>query len=287
LLALYGFMAAEYDYRPADVSQLPYADFALGLARTQARRLLHSYGALRCLERLLGLLHPQGFILANDYGPTPLQHDAEYEHQRFSQATFIGVNFPELKAYFGDGGKCRFLEPPGDSESIHSRLLGHAPALETRTRFLERFGKPAQDWRQEPVQKARESRAVGRLEAEATHYREALRRQPGSWVLLNEVSMFLIFTLRDVKAGIDLAKLALGLNPTCSAEVWNTLGDGLYEWGRDEEAGSAYRRALQISPQGVRARYNLGWGYPRQKDYGAALARTAPGVGLDPAREDR
>jgi hypothetical protein len=99
LLELYGFLAAEYDYRPADVAQLPYADFALGLARTQTRRLLHSYGAIRCLERLLGLLHPQGFILANDYGQTHVEHDAEYEHQRFSQATFIGVNFPQLKAY--------------------------------------------------------------------------------------------------------------------------------------------------------------------------------------------
>src|SRR5262249_22231682 len=139
----------------------------------------------------LDLLHPKGFILASDYGQTRLEHDAAYEHQRFSQATFIGVNFPELKAYFADGGRCRFLEPPGDSESIHTRLLGHEPAYETRTRFAERFGKPAQDWRQEPVQKARESLRVGRLEAAATHYREALRRQPGSWVLLNEV----IFTV--------------------------------------------------------------------------------------------
>jgi predicted transposase YbfD/YdcC len=45
-------------------------------------------------------------------------------------------------------------------------------------------------------------------------------------VLLNEVSLFLTFSLRDVRAGVDVAKVALGLNPTCSAELWNTLGDG-------------------------------------------------------------
>ncbi len=28
-----------------------------------------------------------------------------------------------------------------------------------------------------------------------------------------------------------MAKTALTLNPTCSAELWNALGDALFEWG--------------------------------------------------------
>ena len=94
-------------------------------------------------------------------------------------------------------------------------------------------------------------------------------------MLLNEVSLFLTFSLRDVKAGIDMAKVALGLNPTCSAELWNTLGDGLYEYGRLAEARAAYRRALQVNASDVRARYNLAWVHTREQAYPAAPAPTA------------
>jgi Flp pilus assembly protein TadD len=81
---------------------------------------------------------------------------------------------------------------------------------------------------------------------------------------LNEVAMFLIFSLRDVKAGVDLARLALGLNPNCSADLWSTLGDGLFEWGRTAEAQSAYAKALRVNESDVRARYNLAWVFQRQ-----------------------
>ena len=52
---------------------------------------------------------------------------------------------------------------------------------------------------------------------------------------------------------------AVALNPTCSAELWNALGDALYEWGRTEEARSAYEKALAVNGADVRARYNLAW----------------------------
>jgi tetratricopeptide (TPR) repeat protein len=148
-------------------------------------------------------------------------------------------------------------------------------------RFNQSFGKGEHERLHEPLVKARESARVGRFEMAATFYRQALERQPWNWVVLNEVAMFLTFSLRDVKAGIDLAKVALNLNPACSAELWSTLGDGLFEFGRAEEARSAYERALQVSPADVRARYNLGWVYARQKDYAASLAVLAEGLALD------
>src|SRR5207247_4634010 len=83
LLEVYGLFAAEYDYRPVDIAALPYGPFAFGFARGRTRRLLHSWGAIQCLERLLGLVHEQGFILASDYGPTQLSAAEEFEHQRF------------------------------------------------------------------------------------------------------------------------------------------------------------------------------------------------------------
>jgi tetratricopeptide (TPR) repeat protein len=288
LLEAYGLFASEYDYRPVDLAAIPYGDFAAEFARTRFRHVLHSHGALCCLERLLALLRPDGIILANDYGQATAASAEDYEHQRFSHATFTGVNFPLLRAYFADGRRCRWKEPPsGDNESIHSRLLGPEPAYETTLAFAEHFGKAAHDHAQEPLRQAREWARVGRFEAAATHYAKALERQPGNWVLLNEVAMFLTFSLRDARSGIDMAKLALRLNPTCSAELWNTLGDTLYEFGRTEEARGAYLQALQVNPGDVRARYNLAWVHTRQKDYGAALVRLAEALALDPGGEYR
>src|SRR5262249_21289833 len=87
LLEVYGLFASEYDYRPVEVRTLPHGEFAVQLARGWTRRFLHSYGAIQCLERLLGLVHEAGFILMNDYGTEQLQMEGDFEHQRFSLAT--------------------------------------------------------------------------------------------------------------------------------------------------------------------------------------------------------
>ncbi len=70
LLEVYGLFASEYDYRPVDVKTLPYGDFAIEYARRTTRRLLLSYGAMQCLDKLLGMVQDDGFILINDYGQT-------------------------------------------------------------------------------------------------------------------------------------------------------------------------------------------------------------------------
>jgi tetratricopeptide (TPR) repeat protein len=281
LLEVYGLFASEYDYRPVDVKTLPLGEFTLEFGRTRTKKLLHSYGAIQSLERLLELVHENGFILANDYGQTQVTGKDEFEHQRFSLATFVGVNFSLLKAYFGEQGRGHYLEPYSESGSIHSRLLGHKLTYRTALRFQERFSQAAAEAMQEPIVKARECLKVGRFELASSFYQQALARQPGNWVLLNEVAQFLIFSLRDVKAGIDLAKVALALNPTCSSELWNALGDGLFEYGRYAEARSAYLKALEINDADVRARYNLAWVYQREKNYPAALQMIAAGLALD------
>src|SRR5262249_9437146 len=125
------------------------------------------------------------------------------------------------------------------------------------------------------------------FELASSYYNEALKRQPRNWVLLNEISMFLTFSMRDPKGGIDMAKLALALNPTCSAELWNTLGDGLYEFGRTAEARSAYKQALAINESDVRSRYSLAWVHARERDYPAALAALADALALDKTGEYR
>ena len=288
LLEVYGLFASEYVYRPVDINTLPHGAFALAYGRRLSKRLLHSYGAIQSLDKLLGMVPDSGLILINDYGQTQATRDEEIEHQRFSLATFVGVNFPLLKAYFGQpGSPYQFVEPSGEERGIHSRLLGRRLGPETQTRFFERFGSAAQDRLLAPMQHAREAIKTGRFEVAASLYHEALCLQRGNWVLLNEISMFLTFSMRDPKAGIDMAKLALALNPTCSAELWNTLGDGLYEFGRTAEARSAYEKGLAVNASDVRARYNLAWVHTRERAYPAALTAIAEALALDKTGEFR
>jgi tetratricopeptide (TPR) repeat protein len=287
LLEVYGLMASEYDYRPVEINKLPYGDFAAEYAHRTSNRLLHSHGAIRCLERLLDLVADDGFILVNDYGPTQTTRDDDFEHQRFSLATFVGVNFPQLEAYFGDANRCKLVKPSGDARGIHSRLFSKNPNSETITRFFECFSDAAHEHLQEPINQARGCAKAGRFELASGYYQEALRRQPRNWVLLNEVSMFLTFSMRDPKAGANLAKIALQLNPTCSAELWSTLGDALYEWGRTAEARGAYEKALAVNAADVRARFNLAWVHVREKNFDAALKRIAEAFTLDKTGEYR
>src|SRR5262249_38001676 len=56
LLEVYGLLASEYDYRPVDLGAVPSGDFARAFGQMHPGRVLHNYGALRCLERLLELL---------------------------------------------------------------------------------------------------------------------------------------------------------------------------------------------------------------------------------------
>lgn len=281
LLEVYGLFASEYDYRPVESKTLPLGEFALSFAQGKTSRLVHSYGAIQSLEKLLALVKDEGFILMNDYGSDRIAQDHDFEHQRFSLATFVGVNFAELKAYFDRPAKPCWAEPTTQTGSIHSRLLGQQLSWNTRRSFGERFGKVWHDQLHEPTVKARQWQQVGRFELAASDYQAALQRQPYNWVLLSEIASFLIFALRDLKAGIDMAKLALQLNPTCSAELWNTLGDGLFEFGRLAEARSAYHQALSVNDSDVRARYNLAWVYTREKNYPAALERIAQALTLD------
>jgi tetratricopeptide (TPR) repeat protein len=333
LLEVYGLFASEYEYQKADLQSMPYGEFALNLARGKTKYLLHSYGAIECLEKLMKLVHPSGFILLNDYGSETLRMDHPFEHQRFGLSTFVGVNFAELRECFGpppqfpysvwweemldgdkaaDAGRARrfcWIEPEGGAQSIHSRLLAHRENRQTIVRFLDLFGGAEQYRLQEPLLKARTWARHGRSELAADEYRQAIKLQPYNWVILSEMAGFLIFQLRGdqhkevqagtrlgpqildqyggVRAGIDLAKLALAQNPTCSAELWNILGDGLFVFGRDAEAASAYRQALAVNGNDVRARYNLAFVHCRQRNFAAAFKMIAEGLALDKMRQYR
>jgi tetratricopeptide (TPR) repeat protein len=308
LLDVFGLLTAEYEMRPGDLGAIPYGAFALDFARSVGcEKVWHSYGAIQCLERLLPLLREDGFILINDYGHTDPRAGEDFEHQRMSRSTFIGINFPEVKAFFtgreqGTGDReqtdetvpCSlsptpyvWAEPAEDTGSIYPRLLGHRPAERTVECFRQVFSKEAYEERQEPVEVARACLQAGAVDAALTAYQKALERQPLNWLLLSEVAKFLTFTLKAPEAGLALARAAVELNPACSAELWNTCGDSLFVLGRHAEARQAFERALKINPNDARAWYNLAFVYQQMNERGAALEAIAKGLLLDGPGEFR
>jgi tetratricopeptide (TPR) repeat protein len=288
LLSVFPFFASEYDFRPVDLASVPYGDFAVRFARSNGcSQVLHSYGALQCLDGLLRLVHPQGFILLNDYGQTQAAEGEGFEHQRFSGSTFVGMNFPLLRGYFTEYGKHQWAEPPEEEASIHARLLGHHLSPGIVQHFQQLFGKAAHEAVQGPVQLARMLASSGRVDAAMSAYSRALERQPLNWMLMSEVARFLTLALQDPQAGLQMARHALALNPACSADLWNTTGDALFAMGRIEEARRAFHHALKINPNDARAHYNLAFVHLQQKNYAQALHAIAQSLALDHTGEYR
>jgi len=285
LRQVYDLLVSEYEYRPVDPMSVPYGEAAVRFARATGQGLVvHNYGAVQALEGLLSLVRETGFILINDYGQVALETAGDFQHQRYSQSTFIGINFPFLKSYFSDQASSVWVDPSDEGQaSIHARLLARRPAAETVTCFQDRFGKAAQDERQEPVQRARAGLKVGQFEAALAAYEQALERQPYNWALMNEVAHFLTFSLHNPRAGLELARAALACNPACSTDLWNVLGDSLFELGRIEDARQAYLHALRINPEDARAHFNLTFVHVRTREFTAALHRITEALILDRA----
>jgi hypothetical protein len=278
-------LAAEYEYRAVDPAGVPYGGVAVRFARASGRRsLVHNYGALHALECFLDLLHEDGFVLINDYGQIRAEDADDFRHQRYSQSTFIGVDFPLLRHYFTEATAHVWVEPPEtDATRVHARLLARRLAPETTACFCDRFGAAAQERLGRSAASARDDVKAGRLETALAAYEEALGQQPYNWVLMNEVAQFLTFSLHDALAGTAVARAALACNPGCSTLLWNTLGDSLYELGRVEESRHAYLRALRINPDDERAHYNLTFVHVRCREYEAALRRIAEALARDRA----
>ena len=115
-----------------------------------------------------------------------LGRDDEFEHQRFSLATFVGVNFALLKAYYEQGweGEApaepqsearREPRPPGGPADralpvsrtrrrgkpwIHARLLAPKPPMRSTPASATAFGEEAYRRLQEPIQKTRRAAIV-------------------------------------------------------------------------------------------------------------------------------
>lgn len=285
LVPLLTLLEPELAFFPVDLSAVPHGAAALSLCPGQDL-VLASHGAMACLEALLPLLGPAGFVLFNDYGPIkPEQVREMIAPQRLGATMALGVNLPLVEAHLARRGG-RVLAPPGDDKwQIHARLVfpAHSPAAQpgTEAAFAAAFGAAAQEQVEVPLAEARQHLGAGRLDAALACYRAAVAASPPDFLVLGEAAEFAAAHLHDYSIGLELAQAAVRLNPWYASWLWNVLGDCHYCLGRLDEAHEAYLQAVRIHPQDARAHMNLSVTHGQRGELEAALLSIARGLTHD------
>jgi len=279
LVPLANLFDFETQFLPASPQVMRFAD-ALGDFAPDLDTFLVNHGALETLHRLAGLVHPDGFILVNDYGPVRTEQMAEQSFpQRFGPTTAFGLNFPLLSHALKREGLF-ILEPTGDAEaSVHARLVQRR--ARQRPAFENRFGADAHSHFEAPLAEARAHQSAGRQGAALTSYRVALERSRRDWTVLGECAEFVGLAIGDYAAGVELARAAVEINPWYSPWLWNVLGDCLYCQERFAEAHEAYLQASRINPRDVRTGLNLAYTFSQRGDCYAALESIARALAHD------
>jgi len=242
-----------------------------------------SYGAIQCLEACLALLHPQGFVLFNDFGPTQPEEVDEVSYLgRFGSSVAVSVNFPLLEHHFSASGH-NLLKPTGDAEvTIRSRLLGTRIGPGTTHAFSERFGDDRRLQADRLASEAIEHINAGRFDDALECYKTALRHCPNDWHLLGQAAQFLTQQLLRHREALELGQAALAINPWYSAFLWNTAGNSLFCLGEHEQAHDAYLRAQAIDPDDPQTNLNLAYTFAQSGNYREALNAVARGLAEDP-----
>ena len=249
-------------------------DETLGLYGDLPRVILN-HGAMECLQALVPALDPDGFMLFSDYGVRGSDAPASHSNpQEFGDSRAIGLHFPLMANFVSSLGADLEAPEPGETASLHSRMLVRAGVPKTRAVFAKSFGAPR--WRE-----ARVHIQAGAKEDAKRVYESALEKYPRDWSLLGEVAEFLVRHAADFEGGLELAKAALALNPWYSTWLWNVYGDAHFGLQRYVEAVEAYRLAEALSPRDVRTQLNLSYGCAALGDTEAALAAIARGFSHD------
>ena len=295
LVPLYELFCMERAFFPIDISDVPgrqelerFNDEVVApwlQAHPDANgqvRLLHSRGALESLRATLPVLRDDGFVLLSDYGWTRLEDLLTVkQHQRFGPATAMGLNFCFLDdQVVRDGAR---LQTPSDDDqaSIRARLISKTELPATEAAFHEAYATGPLNELYRLTSAAAQAQKSGDIVTASARFAEAHRRFPESWHLLAEAARHATFYARNPQLGLELAARARALNPTASAQVYNELGDALYELGRAEEAHGAYLQAMQVDPDHPRGYMNLSWTLADLGRFDEALEALGKAMALD------
>jgi tetratricopeptide (TPR) repeat protein len=280
LLPLLPLLELEVDFKPAGQSGPP------GLNQLKCEpggaAFLYNYRAIECLESLLGVLTPGGFVLVNDY---PAADDEGGQvtaaSQRFGPTAAIGLNFQLLEDHFR---RCSatVVKPEGDDHGkIRARLLLRGDVPGTRRTFEERFGAEKREEVQAPFEQARQEAAAGRWREALASYRTAIDRNPRDWQLIGEAAEFVSTQLKDPATGLELAREAVALNPWYSPSLWNVLGECLAVLERPVEAHECYLQANRIHPKDAQTNLKLAQSWLALGDPQRSLEAVARGLAND------
>jgi tetratricopeptide (TPR) repeat protein len=281
LLPLLPYLALETDYRPWTPAD--GAEQLLAEALPEAERSIVNADALGCLEKLLEISEPSGFLLINDYGPV---RDADVSNhvgvQRFGGSVAQGLNFALLDRVLAARG-LSVAVPEGDEQRrIRTRALGRRLGVHAREVFRARFSFEADRYLDAPQEEARQHLGAGRRAEALAAYQELVRRNPRDWQMLGEAAEYVGLQLRDHAAGLQIVRAALERNPWSSPWLWNILGDCLFYAEKLDEAHGAFMQASQIDPDDPRTNLNLAYTLSARGAHGEALAAIGRGLAHDP-----
>ncbi len=280
LLPLLSHLTLETDYRTW--APEPGPEQTLAAAIPESERSIINAEALACLEKLLEVMDPSGFVLVNDYGPVRAEDVGGHVGvQRFGGSVAQGLNFPLLDRVLSARG-LTVLAPEGDQHRrVRTRLVARQAGERAREAFQRRFALDTDKQLDAPQEEARLHIAAGRRNEAVAAYRELVAQNPRDWQMLGEAAEYVGLQLRDHVAGLNIVRVALERNPWSSPWLWNILGDCLFYAEKLDDAHEAFTQALRIDPDDPRSNLNLSYTLTARSAYPEALAAIARGLAHD------
>jgi tetratricopeptide (TPR) repeat protein len=275
------------EYVPVARAELPYAelipDYDPGRPNQQ---LVHSFGAIACLDEITELIRRDGYFIAMDYGYHGAQAEP-LEFQCFNTSVAAGVNFAQLVARCQGRAGLLARSPSSDPASLQARFFGaERVAAQAVQCFQSLYDQESWERSEAPYREAMALVQRGQYEAARWRFDLAQRLQPYNWSLMEAIVSFLTYTLREHAAGLEVAKRALQLNHL-SPRLWNLLGDCYYGLGSLESAEQAYQQAARVNPSDVRARANLSYVFLKRGAWSDTLRMVGEALALDRAGDFR
>lgn len=248
--------------------------------------VLHSAGAVQCLENTLPVLRKDGILLYRDYGPATAERaNGNHLYQHYGATTAMGINHFAIDGWLaaqGADGKPRgyVVVPPAEGEAaIKNRLVQRSDLPGTRAAFEKQFDPRAFDALEQAVANARQATAKGGQAMEA--YRAALQLERDNWVLLGEAGEIALRRDRHVELAHMLLTEALRINPWYATTTWNNLGDLFWSVQDVPRARHAYEQAVKANPEYYRGYLNLADVFRHIGDHAKAVEMAAAAIARD------
>ena len=286
LESIFPVWMTSYAFRAAELEYYKYRHIVCELYNYNADGIVLNIGAYECLDGVSRLLKDDGFILINDYGTNQSSTSAvrQSQHQRFSRSTAIGINFQMLAAVAKELGLTVCLSPsnePKGEQPLYTRLLGANVPRKVSEAFAASFDCEKDRVLEEMRAERDRCAQNGFSEAAASLYEQLLFAEPWNWIEVAGAGRFMTLCCADASRGLALIQAALRLNPSCSADLWNELGESLVMLQRPNDAMDAYQHALRIQPTNARAIYNLACLSVAAGDFAPALRAIGEGLVAD------